>query len=67
MKGNKYASRCNDCGQCVGKGEGVLERRGRKWIVWCLNCYDRSDHSSYEDRACGDRAYEDLCADRCGY
>lgn len=26
-----------------------------------------ADNSSYEDRECGDRAYEDRCAAACGY
>lgn len=64
---NRYAGKCHDCGCHVSKGSGVLEQVGRKWVVWCQNCYDRSDNSSYEDRACGNRAYEDQCARACGY
>ena len=26
----------------------------------------QEDHSSHEDRECGDRAFEDACADACG-
>ncbi len=64
---NKYPGKCNGCGKYIRQHEGILERSGSKWIVWCQDCYDRSDHSSYEDRECGDRAYEDRCAQACGY
>lgn len=60
---NRYSGICNDCRQPVPAGAGILERSGRRWVVWCESCYDRSDNSSYEDRACGDRAYEDRCAE----
>ncbi len=64
---NKYAGVCNACGKKVGAQDGHIERAGRRWIVWCGPCFDRSDNSSYEDRCCGDRAYEDRCAEQCGY
>lgn len=64
---NKYKGTCHDCKKTVASHDGVLERMGRKWVVWCQSCYDRSDNSSYEDRACGDRAYEDACARACGF
>ena len=67
MMTNKYAGKCHDCGRAVRSHEGVLERIGRRWVVWCQACYDRSDNSSYEDRACGNRAYEDACARACGF
>lgn len=31
-----------------------------------VNDFNRRDHSSHEDRACGDTAYEDACAQACG-
>ena len=58
--------------EMVGNGgavpalSGVLEHTGRKYIVWCQSCFDKSDHSGEEDRCCGDRAYEDSCAAACG-
>ena len=64
---NKYAGKCWACGHPVATREGILERSGSKWLVWCQACYDRSDNSSYEDRACGNRAYEDQCARECDY
>lgn len=67
MRTNKYAGKCHGCGQSVDAHAGILERNGRKWVVWCEGCFDKSDHSSYEDRACGDRAYEDRCASQVAY
>ncbi len=64
---NRYKGTCNACGNTVAANEGTVERVGRKWIVWCGPCFDKSDNSSYEDRCCGDRAYEDQCAERCEY
>ena len=68
---NRYSGTCNACGKLVpahtGKIESVSSGRRSKWRLWCLDCYNRSDNSSDEDRCCGDRAYEDQCAERCGY
>ena len=64
---NKYSGKCGACSRPVRAGEGVLERSGSKWLVWCQDCYDRSDNSSFEDRCCGNRAYEDQCARDCGF
>jgi len=69
---NKYAGTCHACGERVRPGDGILERIGRKWMVWCAGCYNRSDNSGEEDHCCGNRAYEDQCAkatgcDREGY
>ncbi len=64
---NRYPGNCNACHNPVPANSGKVERVGRKWIVWCLSCFDKSDHSSHEDRQCGDRAYEDSCAEQCGY
>ena len=62
---NRYGGECHACGKPVAAGAGVVERaaRGRysRWLVWCESCYNRSDNSGPEDRACGDRAYEDAC------
>ena len=64
---NRYPGNCHACKKSVPAGTGKIERIGRKWQVWCSDCYDKSDNSSSEDRACGDRAYEDRCAEQCGY
>jgi hypothetical protein len=64
---NKYKGRCHACGCVVKSYEGKLEKIGRHWVVRCVACYDKADNSSYEDRQCGDRAYEDRCAEMCGY
>ena len=68
---NRYGARCGACGANVPTGKGILESvpggRRRRWIVWCSSCYDKSDNSGAEDRACGDRAYEDECARRVNY
>jgi len=64
---NRYPGKCHSCGKHVERGKGVLERVGRNWLVWCMDCYDNSDNSSHEDRACGNRAYEDQCARACGF
>jgi hypothetical protein len=32
---NKYAGRCDNCQNRVGKGEGVAKRKAGKWIVLC--------------------------------
>jgi hypothetical protein len=67
MKTNRYPSKCNNCQTEMPAGKGILERSGRRWIVWCEPCFNRSDNSSHEDRECGDRAYEDASANACGY
>jgi hypothetical protein len=66
---NKYHGNCNACGEPVKPGTGILETLGRRrgYKLWCMDCYNRSDNSGPEDRCCGDRAYEDMCAERCGY
>ncbi len=68
---NRYEGTCNACHKPVpahtGKIEPVGFGRRAKWRVWCLTCFDRSDNSGEEDRCCGDRAYEDQCAARCGF
>ena len=64
---NKYAGYCNPCQKPVKAYSGQLERVGSKWVIWCLDCFDKSDNSSQEDRQCGDRAYEDRCAEQCGF
>jgi len=65
---NKYKGTCSKCGATVSAKSGILERQGRQWVVYCTTCnFDKRDHSSYEDRACGDMAYEDRCAEMCGY
>ena len=64
---NKYAGTCRKCGNRVEKHQGTLEKIGRKWTVTCPQCnFDVNDCSSYEDRCCGDMAYEDACARACG-
>ena len=63
---NKYSGTCHDCGKGVRPGDGILERIGRRWVVWCEDCFNRSDKSGYEDRCCGERAYEDQCAEITG-
>ena len=64
---NKYKGTCNHCGQHVPAHKGTLEKVNRKWVVYCDQCnFDRMDHSSEEDRCCGDMAYEDACARQCG-
>ncbi len=70
---NRWSGVCTDCGAIVEPGAGKIERnpapRGRKDRYWlrCHPCFNKSDHSSLEDRACGDRAYEDACAQACGF
>ena len=66
MASNRYAGACTACGKLVRPGGGVLERKGRVWVVWCMPCYDESDMSGVEDRECGLRAYEDRCAEIIG-
>ena len=62
---NRYSGRCG-CGKMVLPGDGVVEMVGRKWKVWCADCFNKSDNSGPEDRCCGNRAYEDACARVCG-
>ena len=66
MTSNKYPGVCNACNKPVAAHAGILERSGRRWLVWCPDCYNASDNSGEEDRCCGDRAYEDACAAACG-
>jgi len=76
MQTNRYAGKCEACGRTVQAEEGNLEyvgkysggrRRKSAYKLWCTNCFDASDNSSEEDRCCGNRAYEDRCAEACGY
>jgi hypothetical protein len=67
---NKYSGPCHACGKQVEAGKGIVERvrvsgRRSRYILWCEDCYNASDHSGQEDRCCGDRAYEDCCARAC--
>ena len=69
---NKYKGKCSDCGKSIPACEGILEatglrQYGKRYKLWCETCFDRSDNSSYEDRACGDRAYEDQCYNAVNY
>ena len=64
---NKYSGRCVMCGDTVGVHEGIAQRRGHKWVVYHADCFDRNDHSSYEDRECGDAAYEQRCFEATNY
>lgn len=69
---NKYSGQCHACGKAVPAFAGILEhragyRRRDRWQLWCMDCYNRSDNSGPEDRCCGNRAYEDRCAEMCGY
>ncbi len=59
---NTYSGYCRGCKRRVLAGTGELERIGRKWVVWCMPCFDESDNSGPDDRMCGNRAYEDQCA-----
>ena len=75
---NRYPGRCHACGADVPAGAGqyiggkgrVSDGRGGHrracGAVWCQPCLDKADHSGPEDRACGDAAYEDACAQACG-
>jgi len=58
---NRYQGSCHACGTHIAAGEGKVERIGRRWLIWCLSCYNASDNSGPEDRQCGNRAYEDAC------
>ena len=64
---NKFKGTCGTCGAFVFAGCGQVHRSGNRWKVYCLDCgsMDRRDNSSHEDRACGNSAYEDRCAERC--
>ncbi len=65
---NKYRGECKQCGGDVPVRAGNIEKTGNKWVLWCASCYfDHLDHSSQEDRCCGDMAYEDECARQCGF
>ena len=63
---NKYKGNCK-CGKLVKPYEGHAEKVNYKWIITCSDCFDKRDNSSCEDRACGDMAYEDRCAEACGF
>jgi rRNA maturation endonuclease Nob1 len=65
---NRFPGRCHACGRQVKEFEGYAEKasRGRRWLLWCMGCFNESDNSGPEDRCCGDRAYEDRCAEAVG-
>jgi hypothetical protein len=71
MTNNKYKGSCVVCGGFVRAQSGYIQKNNGRWVVYCSNCYfhadDKKDHSSYEDRECGDMAYEDRCAAQCGF
>ena len=68
---NRYHGKCHSCGCSVSPGAGKIERKSnfysrrdiQSWIVWCMSCFNASDNSGEEDRCCGNRAYEDRCAE----
>jgi hypothetical protein len=68
---NRYSGQCTSCRKAVPAMTGFVEKQGygrrARWAVWCLACFNRSDSSGAEDRACGDRAYEDACARAVGF
>ena len=76
------ASQCTNCGgsgllwnnapcrQCDGTGARNVEEFARSDGLVTPDqsgVHPRQDHSGIEDRCCGDLAYEDDCARRCGY
>ena len=69
---NRFPGRCHACGCQVKEFEGYAERKAGVrtkrggWLLWCMGCFNESDNSGPEDRACGDRAYEDRCAEAVG-
>jgi hypothetical protein len=69
---NRYTGKCHCCGKTVASGTGKIERknnfyaRKQSWLVWCMGCFNASDNSGEEDRCCGNRAYEDRCAEAVG-
>lgn len=67
---NRYPGKCAECAAPVASYAGHVETTGygrrRRSRVLCAACFNASDHSSHEDRECGDRAYEDACARACG-
>lgn len=73
ISSNRYAGRCHACRKQVAEFAGHVESTGgyyngkrQKFILWCKDCYNKSDNSGDEDRCCGNRAYEDACARACG-
>ena len=68
---NRYGGKCHACGKSVAAGAGELEKLGYSrrggWRLWCMDCFNKSDNSGPEDRMCGDRAYEERCAEACGF
>lgn len=71
---NKYPGKCAECGTFVPKYAGTVEKHGERhsrFVLYCRACfqvrYDRADNSSFEDRCCGNSAYEDACARKCGF
>jgi hypothetical protein len=42
---NKYAGSCAMCGERVGSGSGQLRKQGRRWEVYHLDCFVKSEPS----------------------
>ena len=68
----KYNGKCACCGVAIRKGETIIYDRSKG--AFHPSCspderseFNRRDNSSFEDRACGNQAYEDACAAACGY
>lgn len=61
----RYSGRCTVCGLRIHKGAKIEWARGpgARHAACAVNA---RDHSSHEDRACGDTAYEDQCREACG-
>jgi len=62
---SKYPGTCRNCKAPIKRGD-LITYHGRGSGVSCAKCSPTTDNSSYEDRACGDTAYEDACAAACG-
>jgi hypothetical protein len=71
---SRFRSRCAGCAGTIGRGTAIVYNsdQRRAYHVGCTTtegaqvAFDRRDHSSAEDRCCGDAAYEDACARACG-
>jgi hypothetical protein len=76
----KYRGQCAHCQGLIRRGSPIVSFGFKQSVhAACAMAYDvsnisrqaaafnASDHSSAEDRCCGDRAYEDACARACGF
>ena len=64
---SKIAGRCRACGRPIAKGTEIFWDAVHGARHAECDGADHQDNSSFEDRECGDLAYEDRCYEQTRY